>query len=166
MPKVDYFDVWNEMKGFWNSPANTWNYQAYTDMYNDVYQAIMAVRPDARIGGPYAPVGAGTAASVPEHSSISGGFGVVDQRSLDVLTYWLQHKVGAQFISMAGGPAATPESAFASSQYFVAVTNWLRSLSNKTYPGADTLPLVWRSSTRASTRLDERPPGRRRLPST
>jgi hypothetical protein len=23
LPKVDYFDVWNELKGFWNSSGNT-----------------------------------------------------------------------------------------------------------------------------------------------
>ena len=57
LPRVDYFDVWNEMKGFWNPSAHTWNYQDYTTMYNDVYRAIRAVRPGAQVGGPYAPVG-------------------------------------------------------------------------------------------------------------
>ena len=143
LPKVDYFDVWNEMKGFWNTSANTWDYQGYTAMYNDVYNAIKAVRPDALIGGPYAPVGAGTAASVSDPSSIHGAYGVVDQRALDVITYWLQHKVGAQFVSMDGGPAVTNESGFASGQYFVAVAHWLRALNDTSYPGATTLPIVW-----------------------
>lgn len=143
LPKVDYFDVWNEMKGFLNASANTWDYQGYTTMYNDVYRAIKAVRPDARIGGPYAPVGAGTAATTSDPSSVQGAFGVVDYRDLDVLTYWLQHKVGAQFVSMDGGPAVTDESGFASGQYFVAVVNWLRGLNDTLYPGATTLPIVW-----------------------
>jgi hypothetical protein len=143
LPRVDFFDVWNEMKGFWNTAANTWDYQGYTTMYNDVYAAIKAVRPDAQIGGPYAPVGAGTAADVNNPSSVQGGFGVVDQRALDVMTYWLQHKVGAQFVSMDGGPAITNESGFASGQYFAAVAHWLRELDNVIYPGAATLPLVW-----------------------
>jgi hypothetical protein len=143
LPKVDYFDVWNEMKGFWNGQDNTWDYKSYTEMYNDVYRAIKAVRPDALIGGPYAPVGAGTSAATADHSSIQGGFGVVDQRSLDVIAYWLKHKAGAQFLSMAGGPAATSESGFASGQYFVAVADWIRSLNSQAYPGASTLPLMW-----------------------
>jgi hypothetical protein len=143
LPRVDYFDVWNELKGFWTSSGDTWNYQSYTEMYNDVYKAIKAVRPDALVGGPYAPVGAATAADIADPSSIQGAFGVVDQRSLDVITYWLQHKVGAQFMSMAGGPASTAESPFASGQYFVAVAHWLRGLNSQTYPGASTLPIIW-----------------------
>ncbi len=143
LPKVDYFDVWNEMKGFWNSATNTWDYQGYTTMYNDVYRAIKAVRPDAQIGGPYAPVGATTIGATNYPSSVRGTFGVVDQRALNVLAYWLQHKVGAQFVSMDGGPAATDETGFASGQYFSAVVRWLRGLSNTTYPGARTLPITW-----------------------
>jgi hypothetical protein len=143
LPRVDYFDVWNELKGFWSTAENTWDYQDYTEMYNDVYRAIMAVRPDARIGGPYAPVGAGTASSTADPSSIRGGYGVVDQRALNAVSYWLQHKVGAQFVSFAGGPAATDENGFASGQYFVAVTDWLRGLDDQTYPGATTLPILW-----------------------
>lgn len=141
LPRVDYFDVWNEMKGFWNPSAHTWNYQDYTTMYNDVYRAIRAVRPGAQVGGPYAPVGAASSTNHP--SSIRGSFGVVDQRALNIITYWLQHKVGAQFISMDGGPAATRSNVFASGDYFVAVTNWLRGLKNVTHPGAATLPIVW-----------------------
>ncbi len=143
LPKVDYFDVWNEMKGFWNTSANSWDYQSYTEMYNDVYQAIKAVRPDARIGGPYAPVGAGTTSNTPDQSSISGSFGIVDQRALNAITYWLQHKAGAQFISVAGGPAPTAENGFTSARYFVDVASWLRGLNAKTYPGARTLPIMW-----------------------
>ena len=72
LPRVDYFDVWNELKGFWTSSGDTWNYQSYTEMYNDVYKAIKAVRPDALVGGPYAPVGAATAADIADPSSIRG----------------------------------------------------------------------------------------------
>ena len=112
-------------------------------MYNDVYRAIKAVRPDALIGGHYATVGAGTAAGTADPSSLQGGFGVVDQRALDVLTYWLQNKVGAQFLSLAGGPAATAENPFASDQYFAAVDDWVRGLNSQTYPGSSTLPIMW-----------------------
>ena len=143
LPRVDYFDVWNEMKGFWNSSANTWDYQNYTVMYNDVYRAIKAVRPDAQVGGPYAPVGAGTSAATIVPSAVQGAFGVVDQRALDVLTYWLQYKAGAQFVSMDGGPGITNESPFTSGQYFAAVSSWLRTLNPTAFPGANSLPIVW-----------------------
>lgn len=142
LPQVDYFNVWNSMKGFWDTSTGAWNSQAYTTMYNDVYRAIKAVRPDAQIGGPYAPVGA-SAYSTSAPSPVEGAYGVVDPRALDVITYWLQHKVGSQFVSLEGGPAVTDADGFSSGQYFVDVANWLRGLNNTTYPGATTLPLMW-----------------------
>ena len=45
--EVKLFQVWNELKGFEGA------YHAYTTLYNDVYEAVKAVRPDARLGGPY-----------------------------------------------------------------------------------------------------------------
>ena len=79
----------------------------------------------------------------PNPSSVRGGFGLVDRRALDVVTYWLQHKDGAQFISVAGGPADTSENGFTSGNYFVAVTRWLRGLDDKEFPEARTLPIMW-----------------------
>ena len=81
--------------------------------------------------------------SVADPSTVQGSFGVVDQRALDVVTYWLRHKAGAQFLSVEGGPAVTDESGFASGQYFVAVDRWLRALDPTIYPGAGTLPIMW-----------------------
>lgn len=143
LPKVDFFDVWNEMKGFWNTTTNSWNAEAYTTLYNDVYAAIMAVRPDAEVGGPYAPLDARDPSTTADPSHVRGSFGDVDQRDLDVITYWLAHKTGAQFVSMDGGPSLSVESGFASGQYFVAVANWLRTLDSTAYPGANSLPIVW-----------------------
>ena len=142
LPKVEFFDVWNEMKGFWDTATNSWNVQAYTTLYNDVYAAIKAVRPDARIGGPYAPLAA-TNSSTADVSPVHGSFGDVDQRDLDVITYWLAHKTGAQFVSMDGGPSSTDESGFGSGRYFAAVAHWLRTLDNTAYPGAASLPIMW-----------------------
>jgi hypothetical protein len=52
-PDVRYFQVWNELKGFYNPALNRWDYEGYTAFYNRVYDAVKSVRPDARIGGPY-----------------------------------------------------------------------------------------------------------------
>jgi hypothetical protein len=143
LPEVDQFDVWNSLRGFWDSADNTWDAAGYTTLYNDVYTAIKAVRPDALIGGPYAPLGAASSTRSAVPSSLDGGYGVVDQRTLDALTYWLAHKAGAQFISVDGGPAATATSGFTAGQYFSTVAQWLRGLDPATEPGASTLPLVW-----------------------
>lgn len=73
-PHIKYFQVWNELKNFYFStqytgsnlvptgsglPAgpgggNRWWFEGYTAMFNKIYVAIKAVRPDAMIGGPYA----------------------------------------------------------------------------------------------------------------
>jgi len=68
-PQVKHFQVWNELKGFWDEP------QDYITMYNMVYDAVKAVRPDAIIGGPY-----------------TGGF------DFSFINSWYNQKHGADFI--------------------------------------------------------------------
>ena len=146
LPKVVYFDVWNEMKGFWNDSKNRWDYEGYTNMYNQVYSAIKAVRPDAQIGGPYPSYGP---SQYNQSNQVTGAWGSMDQRTLDVMTYWLQNKVGAEFISLDGGPQTNFETGaiatdgFTSGKMFAQMANWIRSLDNAKYPGAKTLPIRW-----------------------
>jgi hypothetical protein len=145
LPKVVYFDVWNEMKGFWNNSKNRWDYEGYTNMYNQVYTAIKKVRPDAKIGGPYPSFGP----SQYNPSGVKGAYGTIDQRTLDVMTYWLKNKKGAEFISLDGGPQTDFEKGtvatdgFTSGAMFADLAKWIRSLNDTTYPGAKTLPIRW-----------------------
>ena len=145
LPKVVVFDVWNEMKGFWNNSKNRWDYEGYTSMYNAVYAAIKNVRPDAKIGGPYPSFGP----SQYNPSSVKGSYGTIDQRTLDVMTYWFKNKKGADFISLDGGPQTDFEKGtvatdgFTSGAMFADLAKWIRSLNNSTYPGAQTLPIRW-----------------------
>ena len=53
-PQVTRVLVWNELKGFYDEDKNRWDYEGYTQFYNEVYQAVKAVRPDVQVGGPYA----------------------------------------------------------------------------------------------------------------
>ena len=94
-PDVKYFLVWNEMKGFYNATENRWNYEAYTDLYNKVYDAVKQVRPDANIGGPYVVLDTWGVPPTEAVSAVRGPWGTADQRALDVVTYWLEHKRGA-----------------------------------------------------------------------
>jgi len=51
-PQVKVFQVWNEFKGMW-ADAGQVDYVRYTRVYNKVYTAVKAVRPDALFGGFY-----------------------------------------------------------------------------------------------------------------
>jgi hypothetical protein len=180
---VRYFQVWNELKGYYNSAQNRWSYEnnpgdpsgynaknGYTYMYNRVYTAIMSEADfqdipsnDIKIGGPYVVM-------VTWSTTTAGGFatkeaalkmkkyGTYDQRSLDVVKYWLQNKVGAGFITLDGKSANFDNKEltdpFTASEKFADVTNWVRSLDNDVYPGAQTLPIWWAEYHVSSIALD------------
>lgn len=110
---------------------------------------MKAVRPDAQIGGPYAPLELYRVAPYP--SEISGPWGTVDRRALDAITYWLDHAAGADFVALDGwsitrdaGYLTTP---VAATGVFPAVTTWLRARTDlpiwwsELYPAAAAWPL-------------------------
>lgn len=151
-PDVKYFQVWNELKGMWStspgatpamSKLNRWDYARYTTLYNAVYDAIKSVRPDAQIGGPYVVMDSDGNKSAMSNPGPSYSWGTLDQRPLDVITYWLAHKHGADFITVDGSSSNTDgvwlTDEFATAQKFVDVYNWIRTQPN----GGATLPLWW-----------------------
>jgi hypothetical protein len=116
-PKVTYFQVWNQFKGMWNASQNSWDAERYTRLYNKIWKAVKAVRPDAKIGGPYL---------VLEGSGATRALGYpldwytedpITPRNRAVLEYWLENKLGADFIAIdrsvktGGDPLNYPESA-------------------------------------------------------
>lgn len=103
LPQVKYFVVWNEFKGFMNNHAV--DAAHYTALYNDVYAAIKKVRPDAMVGGPYAPLGAGPLSpgqSCNGFTLCSNEWGWVPQYIVNGFSYWLAHKVRADFVAVDG----------------------------------------------------------------
>jgi hypothetical protein len=138
-PAVRYFQVWNELKGFYDRATNQWDAASYTELYNRVYDAVKRVRPDARIGGPYVVLESSPAAAQSHPSDLAGPWGMIDQRGLDVINYWLAHAHGADFVSVdARTPSrdnrlATDE--FTATQKFVAVNRWLAART--------ALPIWW-----------------------
>jgi hypothetical protein len=90
---VKYFLVWNELKGFWSSSLNNWDYVSYTNMYNAVYDALKSVDPTIKVGGPYL-VLEGT-------GSLKGDWSTqqpISTRNMQVIDYWLVHKHGGEFL--------------------------------------------------------------------
>ncbi|MHA7111667.1 fibronectin type III domain-containing protein [Sunxiuqinia elliptica] len=141
-PDVKYFQIWNELKGFFDGSLNRWGYETFTDMYNMVYDSLKAVNPNLLIGGPYVPMDTWSTANISHPSNLSGVYGVFDQRALDVISYWLQNKNGGDFITVDGGndnkDGVWNTDAFKASQKFVDLINWVRQ-----QPGGSTLPVWW-----------------------
>ncbi len=139
-PYVHYFQVWNEMKGFYSDSENRWDYEDYTTLYNKVYDAVKAVRPDAKIGGPYVVI-----SSTNSYANANPAENTLDPKAMDVISYWLAHKNGADFIVVDGGPGTKDKvtssgvkDEFAAGQFFADVDNWIHK-----QPGAGNLPIGW-----------------------
>lgn len=160
---VRYFQVWNELKGYYDPVSNSWDYDdsagntngynarhGYTCMYNQVYQALTnaagalgIAASNLYVGGPYVVMQSGSAANIMSNpSAVTGPWGVLDQRALDVISYWLTNNVGAGFVCVDGGSDNTwggeITDPFTGCDKFSAVNNWIRQ-----QPGGGVLPIVW-----------------------
>ncbi|GII03966.1 GH39 family glycosyl hydrolase [Planobispora takensis] len=129
-PTVKHYMVWNEFKGFWNNAQNRWDAEAYTEMYNKVYDALKAVDEDIKVGGPYVPI---LSNKNGRGSELQGPWGVADQRDLDAVEYWIKNKKGADFIvidaaSVTRDAGIHPDE-FTALGKFSALTTWLRQKS-------------------------------------
>ena len=138
-PQVTYFQVWNELKGMWHPTENRWDYERYTALYNTVYDSVKHVRPDAQLGGPYVVMDTWKNPSGDMISDIqSPEYGTLDKRVMDVVTYWLRHRHGGEFLVVDGG--VKPKDAndldpIQATKKFHDVSLWLKSQT--------TLPLWW-----------------------
>nr|WP_236654241.1 xylan 1,4-beta-xylosidase [Streptacidiphilus anmyonensis] len=138
-PQVHDFVVWNEFKGFFDNGADQWDAAAYTALYNDVYRALKAVRPGIEVGGPYLPMDSFSSPPGGDGSSVSGGWGTLDERVVTAFDYWLRHKAGADFVAVDGSTvprdARSVTDPFAATAKFTDVSRWIRARTP--------LPLWW-----------------------
>ncbi|HEV8632796.1 MAG TPA: xylan 1,4-beta-xylosidase [Chloroflexota bacterium] len=139
-PDVKHFLVWNELKGFWKADLNRWDYQGYTTMYNLVYDALKSVSPDLQVGGPYVVVDSwGDRRSMSDPSDVTGPYGTLDQRPLDVISYWLANKHGADFVAVDAGcsnwDGVQLADEFTPTRKFADLAAWIGQRTN--------LPLWW-----------------------
>ncbi|HEY7122639.1 MAG TPA: hypothetical protein VH540_01690 [Ktedonobacterales bacterium] len=164
---VRYFQVWNELKGYYNPQTNAYDYttsqgkpgapvaqHGYTYMYNLVYERLMQtatslnIAPTSiQVGGPYVVMDTWSTPAQSNSSSLSSAYGTYDQRSLDVVQYWLQNKAGAGFITIDSGNRNKDNidvtDPFNAAEKFADITRWIRTLDPQAYPGARTLPIWW-----------------------
>ena len=138
-PQVSRVLVWNELKGFYVDAANRWDYEGYTALYNEVYKAVKAVRPDVQVGGPYAVITSLDPGQADGSAELKGDWGVADQRSLDIVDYWLKNNVGADFIALDGATATrqktAPPTIDQGSEKYAAIEGWVRQRTQ--------LPIWW-----------------------
>jgi hypothetical protein len=164
---VRYFQVWNEMKGYYNPQTNNWDFNdspgkpdgsnalhGYTYMYNQVYTTLMNVAKSlhistdaVKVGGPYIFMDIWrTAAEQSNPSNVGEPYGTFDQRPLDVIEYWLQHKLGAGFITIDGSledhNGKMLNDPMVTASIFADTVKWIRSHDPSLFPGATTLP-IW-----------------------
>jgi hypothetical protein len=100
---VLYYQIWNELKGFWSSSLNNWDYPNYTTLYNKLYDALKSVNPAIQVGGPYLVVegdGAAQDLGVPLNWTTVNP---ISDRNKVFLEYWLANKHGADFICIDRG---------------------------------------------------------------
>lgn len=137
-PDVKYYVVWNEFKGFFNNTLNRWDYEGYTALYNQVYAALKAVHPGVKVGGPYMVMNSYAPGRRP--TQVAGPWGSVDQRALDAIGYWLEHKRGADFMVVDGATLSEDRGLvpdpFTALGKLSAITKWLRGRDPR-------LPVWW-----------------------
>ncbi|PVZ04596.1 GH39 family glycosyl hydrolase [Actinomycetospora cinnamomea] len=136
-PDVRHFMVWNEFKGFFNESTNTWDGEAYTELYNAVYDAVKQVNPANQIGGPYLDMAAPPPGLSLSPSSLAGSWGQVDPRTLNAFDTWAREKRGADFV-VVDGIATVEEGApdrVTALAKLSAVSEWVRQRVD--------LPLWW-----------------------
>jgi hypothetical protein len=138
-PQVERVMVWNELKGFWDEGKGRWDYEGYTELYNQVYRAVKEVRPDVLVGGPYVVLISLEPGTRDASSTVTGPWGAADQRTLDVVDYWLQNNVGADFLVVDASTGIRNDegipSPVAGAQKYADMARWLQQRSD--------LPIWW-----------------------
>jgi hypothetical protein len=129
-PDVRHFIVWNEFKGFYDDSKKRWNYEGYTEFYNQVYRALKKVDKDILVGGPYLFMDSFEPGRTTHASTVKGPWGSVDRRVLDAFDYWNEHKAGADFVVIDGSSytrdGETLPDEFRATDKFTAVGRWVR----------------------------------------
>ncbi|MCW3015617.1 MAG: beta-glucosidase/6-phospho-beta-glucosidase/beta-galactosidase [Solirubrobacterales bacterium] len=124
-PDVRHFIVWNEFKGFWDPARGNWDYEAYTQLYNQVYRALKGVRRAIRVGGPYLVIdGTGSAGLGRDRGDERAAADPITPQNSAVLDYWLAHKAGAQFIAIDRKLHSRHDPTVYSSDEYLRLTSW------------------------------------------
>lgn len=141
-PQVRTFQIWNEMKGYWDASANNWDIADYTNMYNAVYDALKAHDPTLEVGGLYLVIeGTGS-----EDLGYSGRdtYNPIGSRNQEVIDYWLENKSGADFIAIDRGlvDIHDPNRRDYTTEDRMELTHWFGSITRDVAEQSG-LPVTW-----------------------
>jgi len=136
-PDVTHFQVWNEFKGLWDAAHNNWDDVRYTQLYNKVYDALKAVNPRIQVGGPYLVI-EGTGSKAGDWATEAP----IRARQWAVLTYWLQHKHGADFLVLDRGLIDYHDKTPYSEAQRAVLTHWFGDIARQVR-ARTSLPLWW-----------------------
>jgi len=121
---VKHFLVWAELKGFWSSTLQNYDYVAYTTFYNKVYDALKAVDPTIKVGGPYAVIeGTGT-----NLGTLFTASPIIDRNRI-FLQYWLNNKRGADFWAVDRKLAQRADTTNYTEAQLLALTPWFATVT-------------------------------------
>lgn len=134
-PQVRHFIVWSEMRGFFDPIRNEWDARSFVALYNEVYAQLKAVNPAIQVGGPSMVVDSWkSASSQPRPSRLGGDWGVIDDRVLQSLQYFLDNADGYDFLVVNGSTANRDTGLNAPTEMavdkFRVVNAWLRARSS------------------------------------
>jgi hypothetical protein len=125
-PDVRHFLVWNEMKGLYDHDLGNWDYVAYTDLYNRVYDALKAVSPRIAVGGPYLVI-EGTGSGGESHETADP----ITERDRATLEYWLSHKHGADFLAVDRKTQSNHDGRTYSRRRMLGLTRWFGDITRQ-----------------------------------
>lgn len=101
---VTKYVVWIEVKGFWSRDLNAYNYIEYTNLYNRVWHQVKSVSGAMQVGGPYLVIhGTGSVGMPTANGPVTMLHARKDpliESDVQFLTYWAQHKAGADFVAL------------------------------------------------------------------
>ncbi len=139
-PDVRYFQVWNELKGFWSKEKNNWDVELYTEMYNQVYDALKAHDPTLQVGGLYTKI-SGTGS---DRIGYSGplAYTPLGEQDRHVISYWLENMSGADFICIDRGTNSYHDKNAYSAHELIGLTD-VFSLSTDAVREMTDLPIWW-----------------------
>jgi|GEM_PF-970107 len=142
---VKYFQVWNEMKGFWfGSDGTDWDYVAFTTLYNTVYDALkndptLTAR-GILIGGPYMVLAGSGSAEVGKTGTQTDN--PITTKDWTIINYFLANAHGFDFFAVDRRIVNWHDANNYTNDQVMALTHWFKDIQAQLRTKT-TKPIFW-----------------------